>query len=275
MTISRYLKVATILVLIGTGGCTKLTESYKTTIPASTAALVLTPDLLLQSAYNDIPGPFVNQDQVFSLQENSTDESLVPTRGGDWDDNGVWRVIHNHTWNADHGQVLSVFNGLNAMNFDATNVLAFKPSTAQAAEARVLRAIALYYLLDLYNQFPVRNPGDTLLNAPKVYTGSAGVDFLISEINTALPDINPSNGNTKISVEAAKVLLMKCYLNRGAYKNRASPTFDDADMQQVITLGNSIISGGKYSYMPNYFGNFGYNNSSSTEGIFISPAARA
>jgi hypothetical protein len=140
----------------------------------------LTPDLLLQSAYNDIPGPFVNQDQVFSLEENSTDESLVPTRGGDWDDNGVWRVIHNHTWNADHGQVLSVFNNLNAMNFDATNVLAFKPSTQQAAEARVLRAIALYYLLDIYNQFPFRPAGDTLLNAPKVYTGSAGLDFIIA-----------------------------------------------------------------------------------------------
>jgi len=204
MKIANYIKISTLLLLTGVVGCTKLTESYKTTIPASTAALVLTPDLLLQSAYNDIPGPFVNQDQVFSLEENSTDESLVPTRGGDWDDNGVWRVIHNHTWNADHGQVLSVFNGLNAMSFDAANVLAFKPSTEQAAEARVLRAIALYYLLDLYNQFPFRNAGDTLLNVPKVYTGSAGLDFIISELNAALPDIDPKNKGAKISIDATK-----------------------------------------------------------------------
>ena len=233
----------------------------------------MTPDLLLQSAYNDIPGPFVNQDQVFSLEENSTDESLVPTRGGDWDDNGVWRVIHNHTWNADHGQVLSVFNGLNAMSFDATNVLAFKPSTQQAAEARVLRAIALYYLLDLYNQFPFRNAGDTLLNVPKVYTGSAGMDFIISELNAALPDINPTNGPTKISVNATKAMLMRCYLNRGAIANRASPTFDDADMQQVITLGNDIIANGGYTYMSNYWDNFTYANSASTEAIFLYPSS--
>jgi starch-binding outer membrane protein, SusD/RagB family len=273
MKMSKYFKISSLLVLAGLAGCTKLTESYKTTIPASTAALVLTPDLLLQTAYNDLPGPFSGQSNVYSLEENSTDESLVPTRGGDWDDNGVWRVVHNHQWNADHQQVIDVFNGLNALNFDATNVLGFNPSKAQAAEARVLRAIALYWLLDIYNQFPVRNPGDTLLNAPRVYIGSAGTDFIINELTEALPDINPANGITKITPDACKVMLMKCYLNRGAYSNRAAPTFDDADMQQVITLGNQIITSGKYTYMPNYFGNFNFSNKSSTEAIFIYPGS--
>jgi hypothetical protein len=275
MKISKYLKISSLLVLAGLAGCTKLTESYKTTIPASQAATVLTPNLLLTKAYNDIPAPFVGQDEVFSLEENSTDESLVPTRGGDWDDNGVWRVIHNHTWNADHSQVLNVFNNLNSMSYDATNVLvpAFGASKEQIAEARVLRAIALYYLLDLYNQFPFRNPGDTLLNAPKVYVGQAGIDFIINELTTALPDLDPTNGKTKISLDATKVMLMRCYLNRGAYANRATPTFSDADMQQVITLGNSIITGGKYSYMPNYFGNFNFSNSGSSEAIFIYPSS--
>src|SRR5580704_9373445 len=110
MKISKYLKISSLLVLAGLAGCTKLTESYKTTIPASQAATVLTPNLLLTKAYNDIPAPFVGQDEVFSLEENSTDESLVPTRGGDWDDNGVWRVIHNHNWNAEHSKVLKVYN---------------------------------------------------------------------------------------------------------------------------------------------------------------------
>ena len=182
MTISKYFKISLLLVLAGVAGCTKLDETYKSTVPGDQAATALGPNgvaLLLQSAYNDLPSQFVGQDQVFSLEENSTDESLVPTRGGDWDDNGVWRVVHNHTWNADHAQVLSVYNGLNKLNFDATNVLAFKPSTEQAAEARFLRAFALYYILDIYNQFPFRNPGDTLLNPPKVYTGDAAIQFII------------------------------------------------------------------------------------------------
>src|SRR5450631_3528503 len=257
MRISKYLKLSALLVLAGIAGCTKLTESYKTTVPGDQAAAALGPagvGLLLTTAYNDMITPFISdQGEVFSLEENSTDESLVPTRGGDWDDNGVWRVVHNHSWNADHAQVLSVYNNLNKLNFDATNVLAFSPSKAQAAQARFLRALSLYYLLDLYNQFPFRNPGDNLLLAPKVYTGDSAVLFIINEVTTVLPDLAATNTMTQANPDAAKMLLMKLYLNRGAFNNRASPTFADADMQQVLTLGNQIIGSGKYKYMKYYF----------------------
>src|SRR5882724_9553181 len=197
---SKYFKISAVLFLVGTAACTKLKENYTTTVPINQAQSSLGPafpGLLLTSAYNDIPGAFVGQDEVFSLEENSTDESLVPTRGGVWDDNGVWRVIHNHTWNADHGQVLSVYNGLNKLNFDATNVLAFKPSKEQAAEARFLRAFALYYILDIYNQFPFRNPGDTLLNPPKVFFGNEAIQFIIDELEALIPDLAPGNGPTQ------------------------------------------------------------------------------
>ena len=275
MTISKYFKISLLLVLTGVVGCTKLNETYKSTVPGDQAATALGPNgvaLLLQSAYNDLAVPFANQDEVFSLEENSTDESLVPTRGGDWDDNGVWRVIHNHTWNADHSQVLQVYNNLNKLNFDATNVLAFKPSKEQAAEARFLRAFALYHILDIYNQFPFRNPGDTLLNPPKVYTGDAAVQFIISELESLLPDLGAGNGPTQANPTAATLLLMKCYLNRGAFNNRAAPTFDDADMQKVITLGTSVIKGGAYSLETNYFDNFSNTGGNSKELIFAYPA---
>src|SRR3954471_1389774 len=128
---SKNFKIYALLLVIVSAGCTKLDESLNSRLTNSQTASALGSagvGLLLQTAYSDLAGPFTNQDQVFSLEENTADESLVPTRGGDWDDNGVWRVLHNHTWNADHGQMLSVFNGLNKINFDATNVLAFSPS---------------------------------------------------------------------------------------------------------------------------------------------------
>src|SRR5215469_12214280 len=163
MKILKYNTIAAMLLVLGAAGCTKLQEKYTSTVPRDQAAAALGPQgvaLLLQAAYNDLPSPFVGQDEVFSLEENTTDESLVPTRGGDWDDNGVWRVMHNHTWNADHSQILNVYNNLNKLNFDATNVLQFGPTDEQAAEAKFLRAVSLYYLLDLYGQYPFRNPGD-------------------------------------------------------------------------------------------------------------------
>ena len=277
MRISKYFKLSALLTLAAVSGCTKSNESYTSTLSADQATAALGPNgvsLLLASAYADLITPFVSdQGAIFSLEENTTDESLVPTRGGDWDDNGVWRVVHNHSWNADHSQVLSVYNDLNKLNFDATNVLAFKPSAEQAAEARFLRAYALYYLLDLYNQFPFRNPGDNLLNAPKVYKGPEAIQFIIDELTAILPDLPASNSNTQANPAAASALLMNCYLNRGAFNNRQSPTFDDADMQKVITLGNAIITGGKYTFASKYFSNFNRTNGTSPELIWGFPSS--
>ncbi len=272
MSFKKIIAASACLVIISSWGCSKLNENLGNTFTNSQTATALGAagvGLILQGAYVDLNTPFTAQDNIFSLEENSTDESLVPTRGGDWDDNGVWRVVHNHTWNADHAQILSVFNNLNKLNFDATNVLAFSPSAQQAAEARFLRALSLYYLLDLYGQYPFRNPGDNLLNAPKVYTGDSAISFIISELTAALPNLPATpTSSAHAGQDAAKVLLMKCYLNRGAFLNRAKPTFADADIQQVITLGNSMINSGHYTYMKNYFRNFNSSNKSSSEAIF-------
>ena len=259
------------LVLVTAVGCTKLDEHLNSTLTNTQTANALGSagvGLLLQAAYSDIGGPFTAQDLIFSLQENTTDESLVPTRGGDWDDNGVWRVVHSHGWDANHSQVLNVYNALNKINFDATNVLAFSPNAQQAAEARFIRALSLYQLLDLYGQFPVRNPGDNLLNAPQVYAGAAGADFIISELSAIVSALPATSAPDKANQTSANVLLMKCYLNKGAWANRAAPTFADADMQKVISIGNSIIAAGKYSLATEYFSNFDVDNGSSPENIF-------
>ena len=266
----KYIKVLP-LMFVTMIGCTKLDQSLTGTLTNDQVSGALGSGgvgLLLNGAYSDLGGTFTAQDLLFCLQENTTDEALVPTRGGDWDDNGVWRVLHDHTWNADHSYVLNVFNSLNKINFDATNVLGFSPSKQQAAEAKFLRALSLYFLMDLYGQYPVRNPGDDLLNAPDVKSGAAGAQFIIDELTTSLPDLPNIVSPGKATQDACRTLLMKCYINRGAWLNRAAPTFADADMQQVITLGNAIISSGRYTYMTEYFKNFDANNSSSTENIF-------
>jgi hypothetical protein len=268
---SKFSKLSIVL-LLAAMGCTKLDENLNSGFTRDQAASALGTagvGLLLQAAYNDLATPFTNQDRLFSLEENTADESLVPTRGGDWDDNGVWRVLHSHNWTADHDQLLQTFNLLNKLNFDATNVLGFKPSNQQAAEARFLRAVSLYYLLDLFGQYPIRQPGENLLNAPEVKKGTAAAQFIIDELNAVKGDLPAFNGNAgRATQEAANVLLMKTYLNRGAWANRQTPTFADADMQQVITIGNSLINSKKFSYESEYFHNFDVDNGSSKENIF-------
>jgi starch-binding outer membrane protein, SusD/RagB family len=269
-------KIAFLFLIFGmVASCTKLNEKLNSNLTTQQVSSSFGPagtQLLLNGAYGDLTF-LAGQDQLFSLEENAADESLVPTRGGDWDDNGVWRVVHNHTWNADHGQITSVFNNLNKINFDATNVLNFNPTPSQSAQAKVLRAFALYYLLDLYGQYPIRNPGDNLLLAPTVRSGQEGIDSIINDITTSLPNLPaPASGNANIiNSDVAKVLLMHCYLQKGVFINPAAPTFDPADLAQVVSLGTSIISSAKYSYQANYFDNFSPTNHSSTEAIWLYP----
>jgi hypothetical protein len=271
----RYKYLIPVLLLVTVSlNCTKLDQQLNSTLTNTQTANALGASFVLQTAYNDLGSPFSDMGKIFALQEVVTDECLVPTRGGDWDDNGAWRALHQHTWSVDGvAQILSQFNELNKINFDATNVLTptFKASAGQAAEARFIRALALYHLLDFWGQFPFRNAGDNLLNAPVVYRGDSAINFIITELTDILPQLSASNGKHQANPDAAKALLMKCYLNKGAFLNRANPTFADADMQKVITLGTEIMNSNKYKYDSSFFGNFDPTNSQSPEGIFAYP----
>ena len=276
MNRTQYRMVAAVaLATAAIVSCTKLDQKLNSTLTNNQAANALGANgtqLLLQTAYNDVGSMYSDPGNIFALEEVTADECVVPTRVGDWDDNGKWRALKKHSWNADGVDIiLNQFNALNKLNFDATNVLAFNPTKQQAAEARFLRALALYQLLDLYGQYPFRNPGDNLLNAPKVYFGDSAVQFIIDELTTVVPDLPDNTTMDKAGKDAANFLLMKLYLNRGAFINREAPTFDDADMQKVISLGTAIINSGKYDYMANYFDNFNPTNSGTKEGIFGYP----
>lgn len=262
-------------------GCTKLDENLNSTTTQEKAEtfLAATADLnvLIQSAYDGLQA-LQTQELVSSLMENSTNESLVPTRGGDWDDNGVWRVIHTHNWNADHQQVQSVFNNLLQLVFNCTNILTFIPKSTAAnklqiqAEAKFIRAFAMFTVLDLYGQVPFREPGENLLNAPTVLKGTEAVNFLITEvkaIKSALPNATGRATATRATKDAADMLLMKLLLQKGTYANRATPTFAAADMSEVITLADGIINSGRYTLSNNIWDNYAPNNGAiSTENIF-------
>lgn len=277
MNLFKVIKLTAVMLIaiVLATSCTKLNQDLGSTLTNTQAANALGANgtqLLLQTAYNDVGGPYSDPGNILALEEVTGDEVVVPTRAGDWDDNGKWRALKSHTFGADGVDIIiNQFNSLNKLNFDATNVLAFNPTKTQAAEARFLRALALYQLLDLFGQYPFRNPGDNLLNAPKVYSGDSAVSFIINELTTIKGDLPATSVMSRANQAAANVLLMKLYLNRGAFLNRATPTFSDADMQQVVTLGNEIINSGTYSYMKNYFDNFNNRNDSSREGIFAYP----
>jgi hypothetical protein len=251
-------------------GCTKLEQQLQdglTTNPSAGGVDIAT---LLNSAYNNMNGLLHSQDRIFSLTENTTDESLVPTRGGDWDDNGVWRVMHSHKWTQLHDQIKQVFNGLGAIESGAITTLAFNPGPEQAAEAYFIRSFAQYYYLSFYGQVPFREIKDyNSIDIAPVMTPAAAVDTLITTLTRIIPVLDAANAPYKASPDAARFLLMKVYLNKGTFLNPKAPTFDAADMAKVIELGNEIINTGTYSFTPTYFDNFSASNGTlSKERIF-------
>jgi starch-binding outer membrane protein, SusD/RagB family len=262
------LRYITTIGLVLSMGCTKLDQNLQDSFsnPASNTSTV---SALLTGAYNSMTGLMHAQDRMFSLQENTTDEALVPVRGGDWDDNGVWRVLHAHTWTPIHSQFKAVFNALGNLESSAITVLAFNPTPTQRAEALFLRSLAQYYFLDLYGQVPYRPVSEyNSIGPAPVLTPQQAVDTLVATLTAIIPQLPAANKPYKASPDAARFLLMKVLLNKGAFLNRQSPTFDNTDMQQVITLGSAIMTGG-YSFTPNYFDNFGPQNATTSKEMIL------
>ena len=49
---------------------------------------------------------------VWSTNELSSDELVVPTRGGDWYDGGVLLQVHQHTYTPDNGFISNAWGAL-------------------------------------------------------------------------------------------------------------------------------------------------------------------
>ncbi|GAB3365775.1 RagB/SusD family nutrient uptake outer membrane protein [Arachidicoccus ginsenosidivorans] len=269
MKASKFYYVVLIMCsLVFTVSCTKLNEDLYSELTGAGSSKSVSD--LLTSAYSTLNGPY-QQDNRWCLQEITTDEAIAPTRGGDWDDNGIHRALHLHLWNSDNSYMLNTFNGLGNAIFQASNVLRFNPTAQQAAEAKFIRSLAMFDMLDLWGQVPYRENLDDFKTPPSVMTGQDAMDFIVKDLNDAMKDLPTAGVAYVASKNAARVLLMKLYLNRGVFLNRQSPTFSKEDMNQVISLAKAISASKAYKVSDpgHYFDNFAPNNDKiSTENIF-------
>lgn len=229
------------------------------------------PAELLVAAYNDLSA-FADQANIYALFQHTSDEMLPPTRGVDWGDNGVWRTLHAHTWDATHSYVLGAWNQLNERSFKTNQILASNPSAQQAAEAKFLRGWYVWHVLDLFGQVPIRQVDEGVEVDPTVLNRSDALDFAIKDLEDALGDL-PDNGppsNISPTKAAANALLSRIYLNKAVYTagNPAGPfTFDNADLDKVIQYADAVKASG-YALESEYFTAFSGNAAS--EPILIS-----
>lgn len=260
-------RAAVFLLLAVLGACTDLVnkEVDSTVVVSSGGAGVGNPTELLSTAYRDL-GAFTDQANIYSLMEHGSDEMIPPTRGVDWGDNGVWRTLHQHTWDPTHSWILGAWNQLNQRVYKATQILAASPTPAQAAEAKFIRAYNMFHVMDFFGQVPFRGATEGVEVNPKVYTRAEAFDFIVKDLEEALPGLpntGPAAKNSKATKAAANAMLAKLFLNKGVY-TAADPigpyTFAAADMSKVVTYAQAVTAAG-YTLENNYFDNFSSNGS--------------
>ena len=265
--------------------CTKLEEKVLDEVLGANAS---SPDGALAAAYDRLgDGTFVDHGAVFSLQEYTTDEALLPTRGSDWGDGGKWRAMHEFTWAPDNAIVTDNWNMLtNGITRSLTAIREIGNSSHPQkdlflAEARGLLAYYTFTTLDLYGQAPYRDPSNE--KAPlEIRQAASAIDALITEVEGLIPALaslgEQSTHNGRFTKEAAYGLLTNMYLNRAVFKDRYATTFNfnepavsgsDTDMDKVIYYSSLLINHPKFRLNSNYFNNFDIKNSGGSELIWV------
>ncbi len=265
-------------------GCTDLDEQLNDTVDSEIASATADTESLLISAYQAMR-IFDTQDNIFALQEHTSDELAGPTRGPDWDDGGVWRNLHTHNWASSNNFIQSAYTGLLSGIFRSTQVLEFNPSPEQAAQARFLRAFFAFHLVDNFGLVLGREPGEDLTKPPSITLNRPeGINFVISELEEVINDLPDVGDETIATKNAAHFLLAKAYLNKAVYMATDASTngasagpfnFDSGDMNNVISNVDAIINSGFYELDSMYFDNFSPTNTTdSSENIFVSENER-
>ncbi len=204
-------------------------------------------DGAISNIYNDITGQAGDQANLYAMTEVTTDELLVPTRGTDWGDNGVWRTLHAHTWSPTHNHVTTVWNDKNGAVLRASEIL--DPLTTgatpeQEAHAHFTRAYNMWIVMDFYGQVPFRNPSDGQDILPIVMSRAEAYDMIVSDLEAAianLPDGNPAAATKNRGTKAtARFFLAKLKLNANVYLG----AYGSNDLQDVIDLVDEIEADG-------------------------------
>lgn len=238
---------------------------------------------------------------IYDLNTFTTDEAIMPTRGGDWYDGGFWQGLFLHKWGINNDAIQATWEYLYKVvmlsNKSLEQIESYALTHADAelpayrAEVRALRAMYYYYLTDLFGSIP-------LVLSSKV----ASKDIILSEredifnfIFKELQEVTPllpaqfsnRSGNYygRLTRPVAYFLLAKLALNAEIYmdNNWVDDTHPDGKTIFFDVDGNTFntwqtvefycdqITALGYHLESDYAANFAVYNEGSVENIFTIP----
>jgi hypothetical protein len=256
--------------------CKKLPQdTYSSGLSATYSTSPAQINAVVESAYAALTP--LQTESVFQLNEVTTDEMIIPTRGNNWYDGGEHQELWLHAVDElngnDVGGWTDLTNCITKANF-VINFLTNLPSkpannAAVIAEINVLRDYSIFLMMDLYGNIPlITTYGGSPNLAPQ--NQAAIYKYLVANLQANIPLLSANNGITtpanygRFNQWGGYMLLAKLYLNAQVYTGTA-------DWANAKKYADMVIASGQYSLQPNFFDNFTYTNKSSTENIFVIP----
>ena len=253
-------------------------------------------------------------DNVHTLQEFSSDAWILPGRQGDWVDGGKWQSLFLHNYGPGNATIKSTWNALYTIIGNCNTSIDNLETFIQAGgvsylqdyqyEARAVRAILYYHLVDLFGRVPLVTSSKTVMADVNQSSRSEVYQFIVDELTDCIPHL-PSGkcqnmgkyyGRVTKAVgymAMAKVainspILSKDDWNDGSlvggiakvapYVNQAGKNIKIAldgttrDAWETVLYCQKQIEKEGYSLQPNFSQNFSKTNDSSVENIWTQPS---
>lgn len=213
----------------------------------------------------DDPGETVFFRSMWNMQELTTD--IVKNR---WGDSGLDPLTTASNWEATNkffGYMYnrSYFNIAQINNFILDIQKAdIENSELMVAEARFLRALTYYYLMDLFGGVVLVTEADGVTGVLKAKESRTAIfDYVESELLDIEDIIPATNEYGRANKAAVQILLAKIYLNATVYSGGTYQLYD-----QALAYSEKIIDQSPFSLDQNYQAIFQGDNFKSAEIIF-------
>ena len=242
---------------------------------------------------------------LYDLNTFTTDEAMLPTRGGDWYDGGLWQNLFLHNWGTKNDLVKGSWDYLYKVIAQANQsldklkeILENNPENISVpkyiSEVRAFRAMYYYYLLDMFARVPIVESSLTQMKDVKQSERSEVFNFVKKELEESIPlladeksaDLGEYYG--RMTKAVAYFLMAKLALNAEVYTDndwtdQSRPdgknikfTVDGTEKNcweatvaycdKIKECGYSLNQGTN-----GFLSNFVVNNEGSKENIFVIP----
>lgn len=238
---------------------------------------------------------------IYDYNTLTTDEAIIPIRGGNWYDGGLWKNMYDHTWTATDTDLYNVWKYLYKVIVLSTKsletiekhkaLLTEQQRVDYAAEVRAVRAMYYYYAMDMFGRIPILQSSTQKTADIRQSNRSDVFWYVVKELQDVTPLLANEHSNLqgnyygRVTRPVAWFLLAKLSLNAEVYTDDDWTDSSRPDGKTIMfdIEGNKknawqtcihycdLIKATGYTLEADYTKNFAVHNEGSTENIFTIP----